>query len=183
LPVTLSPEEVEKLLEAPTKRDSPKSLRDTALLFLLYATGIRVTEAVLLRLDDVDLPTSTLRCCGEERHSRQLPFDESTANTLDNYIENGRPHLIKDKDEKALFLNHRGQQLTRQGLWLIIKSYANQAEIGSKVTPHTLRHSFAAHKLNSGADLREVQIMLGHANISTTQVYSQLGAAGEEVAG
>jgi integrase/recombinase XerD len=183
LPVTLSPEEVEKLLEAPTTKDSPKGIRDTALLYLLYATGIRVTEAVSLRLDNVDLPASILRCCGDGPQYRQLPLDETTTQTLENYIKNGRPHLVKDKDEKALFLNHRGQQLTRQGLWLIIKAYANQAELGSKVTPHTLRHSFAAHELNSGTDLRDIQIMLGHANISTTQVYSQLGTTGEEVAG
>jgi integrase/recombinase XerD len=93
---------------------------------------------------------------------------------LIDYLENGRPHLVKDKSVDALFLNHRGQQLTRQGLWLIIKAYANRADLGDRVTPHTLRHSFAAHRLGSGSDLREVQQLLGHANISTTQVYSQL---------
>jgi integrase/recombinase XerD len=105
---------------------------------------------------------------------RELPLDENTRTVIGDYLENGRPHLMKDKTETALFLNHRGKQLTRQGLWLIIKAYAEQAGLGDSVTPHTLRHSFAAHRLNSGTELREVQQLLGHANISTTQIYSQL---------
>lgn len=174
LPQTLTEDEVQRLLETPSKKKSPKSLRDNALLHVLYATGMRVTEAVTLQVDDVELESSTLMCGSTDGKARELPLDDETCKILAEYLENGRPHLVKDKDVKALFLNHRGQQLTRQGLWLIIKAYANQANLGDKVTPHTLRHSFAAHHLGSGGDLREVQQLLGHANISTTQVYSQL---------
>jgi integrase/recombinase XerD len=174
LPQTLTAEDIERLLVAPTEKKSPKNLRDTALLHLLYATGMRVTEAVTLRVEDVDLSMHTLVCSTNDDNPRELPFDDETKDILSNYLENGRPHLLKSNQVEALFLNHRGQQLTRQGLWLIIKAYAHKADLGEKVTPHTLRHSFAAHKLNSGSDLREVQHLLGHANISTTQVYSHL---------
>ncbi len=183
LPQTLTAEDVERLLEAPTVKKSPKNLRDAALLHLLYATGMRVTEAVTLRVEDVDLAMHTLVCATNDESGRELPFDGDTKNYLSNYLENGRPHLLKSNQEDALFLNHRGQQLTRQGLWLIIKAYANKAELGAKVTPHTLRHSFAAHKLDSGSDLREVQHLLGHANISTTQVYSHLAEEEENGSG
>ncbi len=174
LPKTLSFEEVERLLKAPSQKKSPKNLRDMALLNLLYSTGMRVTEVVSLRLEDVDLQNNVLFCPGKDDQVRELPFDQFTKQVLENYIEEGRPFLVKDKDETAMFLNHRGQQLTRQGLWLIIKAYAKEAELSVAVTPHTLRHSFAAHKLNSGSDLQEVQKLLGHANISTTQIYTQL---------
>lgn len=174
LPKTLSFEEVERLLKAPSQKKSPKNLRDMALLNLLYSTGMRVTEVVSLRLEDVDLQNNVLFCPGKDDQVRELPFDQYTRQVLENYIEEGRPFLVKDKDETAMFLNHRGQQLTRQGLWLIIKAYAKEAELSVAVTPHTLRHSFAAHKLNSGSDLQEVQKLLGHANISTTQIYTQL---------
>jgi integrase/recombinase XerD len=135
---------------------------------------MRVSEAVTLRVQDVDLVGGKLVCQGRESLQRELPFDETARRALINYLDLGRPYLAKDPSEGALFLNHRGQQLTRQGLWLIIKDYAELAGLGDRVTPHTLRHSFAAHKLDSGAELREVQQLLGHANISTTQVYSQL---------
>lgn len=174
LPKTLSAEEVERLLEAPANKKSPKNLRDMALLNMLYSTGMRVTEVVSLRLEDVDLENNVLYCPGKDDQIRELPFDQETEEILENYIEEGRPFLVKDKDETAMFLNHRGQQLTRQGLWLIIKAYAKEADLSVAVTPHTLRHSFAAHKLNSGSDLQEVQKLLGHANISTTQIYTQL---------
>ncbi len=174
LPKTLSSDEVERLLEAPGHKKSPKNLRDMALLNMLYSTGMRVTEVVSLRLDDVDLENKVLYCPGKDDQVRELPFDQETEEILENYIEEGRPFLVKDKDETAMFLNHRGQQLTRQGLWLIIKAYAKEADLSVAVTPHTLRHSFAAHKLNSGSDLQEVQKLLGHANISTTQIYTQL---------
>lgn len=179
LPKTLSADDVERLLEAPRKRKGPKNLRDSALLALLYATGMRVTEVVSLTLSDIDLNASILYCAGKEG-ARELPFDRDTRRLLQLYLEEGRPHLVKDKEETALFLNHRGQQLTRQGLWLIIKAYANQAELSGEVTPHTLRHSFAAHRLTNGTDLREVQQLLGHANISTTQIYTQLTADEEQ---
>ena len=174
LPKTLSPEDVAALLRAPAQRKTPKNLRDTALLHLLYATGMRVTEIVSLRVQDLDLEESTLYCPGKDDEVRVLPFDEKTRDILEEYLEHGRPHLMKDEDETALFLNHRGRQLTRQGLWLIIKAYARQADLSTDVTPHTLRHSFAAHKLEGGADLQRVQQLLGHANISTTQVYTQV---------
>jgi integrase/recombinase XerD len=174
LPQTLSLSEVDRLLIAPAEKRSAKNMRDLALLHLLYATGMRVTEAVSLSVDELDLDASMLRFTGKDNHVRELPFDARTRRILADYLSDGRPHLAKSREEEALFLNHRGQQLTRQGLWLIIKSYANAADLGDKVTPHTLRHSFAAHKLESGSDLREIQQLLGHANISTTQIYSQL---------
>lgn len=174
LPKTLSSEEVEQLLQAPAQKKSPKHLRDTALLNLLYSTGMRVTEVVSLHTEDVDLEDQILYCPGKDDQVRELPFDDYTREILETYLKEGRPYLVKDKDEKALFLNHRGQQLTRQGLWLIIKAYARQVNLSAEVTPHTLRHSFAAHKLNSGTNLEEVQKLLGHANISTTQIYTQL---------
>lgn len=180
LPKTLSAEEVEKLLEAPKQKNTPKNLRDTALLNMLYSTGMRVTEVVSLKMEDVDLENEILHCPGKDDEMRELPFDDETKEALENYLEEGRPYLVKDKEEEALFLNHRGQQLTRQGLWLIIKAYAKQANLNTSVTPHTLRHSFAAHKLEGGSDLQEVQKLLGHANISTTQIYKQIAEDDEE---
>lgn len=174
LPKALSSEDVQELLNAPAQKKSPKNLRDTALLKLLYSTGMRVTEVVSLRVADVDLESQMLYCPGKDGQIRELPFDDYTRDILATYLKEGRPYLVKDKEEEALFLNHRGQQLTRQGLWLIIKAYARQANLSAEVTPHTLRHSFATHKLNSGSDLQEVQKLLGHANISTTQIYTQL---------
>jgi integrase/recombinase XerD len=176
LPKTLASKDIEELLQAPTHGNTPKHLRDTALLNMLYATGMRVSEVVFLQMDDVDLENETLYITerdGEGR-AREVPLDEEMHRILEVYLSEGRPYLLKDPNETALFLNHRGQQLTRQGLWLIIKSYAREAELSSEVTPHTLRHSFAAHKLDSGSDLEEVQKLLGHANISTTQIYAQL---------
>ena len=180
LPQTLSSADVEQLLLAPTQKRSPKNLRDTALLNMLYSTGMRVTEVVSLQLSDVDLENELLLCPGKDDQIRSLPFDDYSKKVLVAYLNDGRPYLVKDKNETALFLNHRGQQLTRQGLWLIIKAYAKQANLNTAVTPHTLRHSFAAHKLNSGSDLQEVQKLLGHANISTTQIYTQLDEEKEE---
>jgi integrase/recombinase XerD len=135
---------------------------------------MRVTEVVSLQLDDVDLTRNELTCPGKDEQVRKLPIDPATRENIDAYLQEGRPFLVKDKEETAMFLNHRGQQLTRQGLWLIIKAYAKQVQLSSGVTPHTLRHSFAAHKLNQGSDLQEVQRLLGHANISTTQIYTHL---------
>ncbi len=177
LPKVLSLEDVDRLLKAPTESNTPKHLRDTALLTMLYATGMRVTEIVSLKLEDVDLKNSILYCPGKDNQARELPIDDATREILENYLENGRPYLVKDKDkdDNAVFLNHRGQQLTRQGLWLIIKAYAKQVKLSVAVTPHTLRHSFAAHKIKGGIDLQEVQRLLGHANISTTQIYTQIG--------
>ena len=180
LPRTLPQEEVKQLLDAPKKKHTPKGLRDTALLQVLYTTGMRVSEAVSLQVTDVDLEEGLLHCSGKDSSVRDLPMDAETKIILENYLENGRPHLLKNREETALFLNHRGSQLTRQGLWLIIKAYASEANLSARVTPHTLRHSFAAHKLDSGVELRDIQHLLGHANISTTQIYSQLTKETEE---
>jgi len=176
LPKTLAAKEIEELLQAPLQGNTPKHLRDSALLNMLYATGMRVSEVVFLQMDDVDLENNKLTVTMREgdSRSREVPLDKEMHRILEVYVTEGRPYLVKDPNETALFLNHRGQQLTRQGLWLIIKSYAREAELSSEVTPHTLRHSFAAHKLDSGSELEEVQKLLGHANISTTQIYVHL---------
>jgi integrase/recombinase XerD len=176
LPKTLAAKEIAELLQAPARGNTPKHLRDLALLNMLYGTGMRVSEVVNLQLGDVDLPNKVILVTmrGEDRRGREVPLQQDIHRILGIYLAEGRPYLVKDPSETALFLNHRGQQLTRQGLWLIIKSYAREAELDSKVTPHTLRHSFAQHKLNSGSNLEEVQKLLGHANISTTQIYTQL---------
>lgn len=184
LPKTLTFDDVDRLLHAPRQqKKTPKNLRDTALLALLYATGMRVTELVSLQIGDIYLSEGVLLCPGKDETKRSLPINEETQQMLAAYLSAGRPHLVKDRSEKSLFLNHRGQQLTRQGLWLIIKTYARQAQLSAAVTPHTLRHSFAAHKLKNGSGLNEIQQLLGHANISTTQIYTQLSSQGELVNG
>lgn len=180
LPQTLNPAEVEQLLDAPTGNDSPKSLRDVTLLNVLYETGMRVTEVVSLQVDDVDLEEATLSSPTRQGEARTIPIPESTQVLLTHYLASGRPQLVRDIDEHALFLNHRGEKLTRQGLWLIIKGYARQAGLDTDVTPHTLRHSFAVHRLGRGLKLEEIQHLLGHANISTTQIYTQLEPSDEE---
>jgi integrase/recombinase XerD len=176
LPQTLSPEDVDNLLAIPARQgDSPKSLRDQALLEVLYATGMRVSELATLTVEDVDLEGGSVRCIGKGNKERVMPLYSQAADAIRKYLEHGRRALLVDgSNEKALFLNPRGEQLTRQGLWLIIKYYARQLGIADRVTPHTLRHSFATHMLNGGAGLREVQKLLGHANISTTQVYTHV---------
>ena len=174
LPRPISPEEIEALLAAPAAEKGARGIRDKALLELLYATGMRVTEVVSLEVDDVNLASSTVRCIGKGAKERIIPLYSKAVRALEEYLEKGRLSLIKDSEEKALFVNHRGERLTRQGLWLIIKRYVKQVGISDLVTPHTLRHSFATHMLNGGADLRNVQKLLGHANISTTQVYTQV---------
>ncbi|NLE75986.1 MAG: site-specific tyrosine recombinase XerD, partial [Chloroflexi bacterium] len=174
LPVALSYDEVNKLLAQPTLENSPKAMRDRAILELLYATGMRVTEIVSLDVDDINLASASARVSRSRAKERIIPFHERAIEALEAYIEGARVHLLRGPQERALFLNHRGNRLTRQGLWLIIKHYVEQAGISVDVTPHTLRHSFATHLLNSKADLRHVQELLGHANISTTQVYTQI---------
>jgi integrase/recombinase XerD len=174
LPKAISEDDVERLLAEPTKSDSPKALRDSALLEVLYATGMRVTELVSLNVEDVDLEAGTIYCIGKGDRERVVPIYDQAALILGRYLNAGRPYLMRNADETALFLNHRGERLTRQGLWLIIKHYVDAIGIESEVTPHTLRHSFATHMLHGGAKLRDVQKLLGHANISTTQVYTQV---------
>jgi integrase/recombinase XerD len=172
LPKTLSRQSVERLLEAPTKDTSAKGLRDKAMLELLYATGMRVSELVSLNIDDVNLAGASVRCIGKGDKERILPLYNAAVKALEAYLEEGRPQLTKNPEEKALFLNPRGTRLTRQGLWLIIKAYVEETNIDEEVTPHTLRHSFATHLLDGGAGLRELQQLLGHSNISTTQIYT-----------
>ncbi len=183
LPRSIRTQDIDKLLAAPLVENSPKALRDKALLEVLYATGMRVTELVNLNLDSVDLEAKTIRCGDGSKRTRSVPVFGGAAEAIQVYLDEGRPHLVVDPKEPALFLNHRGQRLTRQGLWLIIKHYVKQVGIKATVTPHTLRHSFATHLLNSGAELSEVQKRLGHASSSTTQVYRQVSdeSAGELV--
>lgn len=176
LPKALSRRAVEALLDAPTKSRSAKGLRDKALLELLYATGMRVSELVSLDVDDVNLASATVRCRGKGDKERILPLYEAAVEALEAYVEEGRLQYAKHPEERALFLNPRGSRLTRQGLWLIIKAYVEEANIDEEVTPHTLRHSFATHLLDGGAGLRELQQLLGHSNISTTQIYTHVAA-------
>jgi len=171
-PITIS--QARRLLEQPSKLSTPEAKRDRAMLELLYASGMRVSELVSLNLGDVDTEGGYVRCFGKGHKERLIPIYEQAALVVKEYVEEIRPHLIRSTEEEALFLNLRGDRLTRQGLWQILKGYAKSAELDTEVTPHTLRHSFATHMLSGGADLRSVQELLGHANISTTQVYTHL---------
>ncbi len=175
LPNVLSMAEVEALLEAP-KQNTPFSIRDKAMLELLYATGIRVSELIQLNVFDVHLTMGFIRCYGKGRKERIVPIGKMATDALKRYIEQGRPELLRRKKgtTDALFLNHHGERLTRQGCWKILKRLAKEANIQKQLTPHTLRHSFATHLLENGADLRAVQEMLGHADISTTQIYTHV---------
>jgi integrase/recombinase XerD len=170
-PHTISVGDVDKLLSAPGRRSSPEAIRDRAMFALLYATGMRVSELMALDVETVDLASMALRCIGRGGRVRMLTFDDAAREAIRAYLSKARPRLAREDSERALFLNHRGDRLTRQGFWLLMKSYAGEAGISSSITPHTLRHSFAAHLLGRGALLREVQQKLGHANISTTQMY------------
>lgn len=174
LPKTITPGEIFSLLASPLKSSGPEALRDKAMLELLYATGVRVSELVAFNLDDVDATTPCITCAGRGARERTIPIGQAVADHLQNYIQNGRGRLGRVDGQDALFLNQRGQRLTRQGLWLILKGYAQEAGIGD-ITPQTLRHSFASHKLSSGLDISSVQKILGHASITTTQVYKRLG--------
>ncbi len=176
LPQPLSLTEVEQLLEAVAGQETPLGLRDRALLELLYATGLRVSEMIGLRTDALDLEGNTVRCVGKGNKERQIPLHPPVRAALVLYLHEGRPFLQRDASETCLFLNHVGRPLTRQGLWFILRHYAEKAGLGTRVTPHTLRHTFATHLLNGGADLREVQQFLGHANISTTQIYTEVSS-------
>ncbi|AKM19543.1 site-specific tyrosine recombinase XerD [Geobacillus stearothermophilus] len=175
LPKVLSVEEVEALLSAP-QTNTPFGLRDKAMLELLYATGMRVSELVQLNLADVHLTMGFVRCYGKGRKERIVPIGRMAIEALVRYLEHGRPQLVNPRKRatEALFLNHYGQRLTRQGFWKILKRLAKEAGIEKELTPHTLRHSFATHLLENGADLRAVQELLGHADISTTQMYTHV---------
>ncbi|CEH29895.1 recombinase XerD [Aneurinibacillus migulanus] len=173
LPQVLSVTEVETLLNGPDTR-LPSGLRDKAMLELLYATGIRVSELVSLNLSDVNLNMGFIKCFGKGSKERIIPLGRLAIADVSRYLERGRPMLKKRGQEEALFLNHHGRRLSRQGFWKIIKKYAQLANSHKEITPHTLRHSFATHLLENGADLRSVQEMLGHADISTTQIYTHV---------
>lgn len=172
IPKILSGEEVELLLEQPKNCDN-KGIRDKAMLELLYATGIRVSELINLDVSDVNVPMSFVRCKGGKKE-RIIPMGHQAKDALENYINNVRKYMIKDENETALFVNCSGARLSRQGFWKLIKYYQHIAGIETDITPHTLRHSFAAHLLENGADLHSIQEMMGHADISSTQVYSRM---------
>jgi integrase/recombinase XerD len=172
LPHSISEDDVEDLLAMPTA-DNPPGLRDRAMLRMLWATGMRVSELVMLDVAHVDMTTDTVRCTGKGSKERQIPFGLKARAALVEYLDRGRTALARREQEKALFLNHHGERLTRQGFWLILKAYARDAGIDD-VSPHTLRHSFATHLLNNEAELRVVQELLGHSNISTTQIYTHV---------
>jgi integrase/recombinase XerD len=176
LPKAISQNELERLLDEPAREQTAKARRDRALLEVLYATGLRVTELISLNVDDVNLASATLRVVrAKDKRERIVPIHERAIEPLQDYLERGRIQLLHVAEEPALFLNHRGERLTRQGLWLIVKHYVREVGIGEEVTPHTLRHTFATHLIDKKADLEYVQEILGHANIATTQVYTQVG--------
>ena len=172
LPEILTAKEVELLLEQPERTDR-KGYRDKAMLELLYATGIRVTELISLDITDVNLPAGIISCRGRDK-VRSIPVYPAALKAMKDYIEFVRPDMIAAPNERALFVNVNGERMSRQGFWKIVKSYQQKAGIEKDITPHTLRHSFATHLLENGADLRSIQEMLGHADISSTQIYSQL---------
>ncbi len=174
LPKPISVSQARELLEQPAKSKSPEAKRDKAMLELLYASGMRVSELVSLNLGDVDTTGGFVRCLGKGQKERIIPIYPRATQAIEDYTKAGRHQIAQDGGEKAMFLNVRGERLTRQGLWQILKGYVKAANLDVEVTPHTLRHSFATHMLNGGADLRTVQELLGHANISTTQVYTHL---------
>ncbi|MBI3953675.1 MAG: site-specific tyrosine recombinase XerD [Chloroflexi bacterium] len=177
LPHFLSQEEMNRLLAQAAKRSGPDGRRDQAMLELLYASGLRVTELVSLNLGDVvcEGANAHVRCLGKGGKERLVPIHSTAASAVRSYWQEARPALLRgNQKERALFLNRRGERLTRQGLWLILKTHAREASIQGPITPHTMRHSFATHLLHNGASLRELQELLGHANIATTEVYTHL---------
>jgi integrase/recombinase XerD len=175
LPKPIPINQVRLLLEQPAKLSTAEAKRDRAMLELLYASGMRISELVALNLGDVNTEGDYfVRCFGKGRKERIIPLYEQIAMTIRKYVEEERPKLARGRKEDALFLNARGERLTRQGFWQKLKEYAKSAGLSDRISPHTLRHSFATHMLSGGADLRSVQELLGHANISTTQVYTHL---------
>ena len=170
-PSILTSEEVTLLLNQPQNADL-KGIRDKAMLEFAYATGMRVTEIISLNIQDVNLEQGLVNCKTRTK-TRAIPLGKISLNALKEYVANARNILIKDENEQALFVNINGKRLTRQGVWKIIKFYKEQANITKEITPHVLRHSFATHLLQNGADLKSIQTMLGHSDISSTQVYMQ----------
>jgi integrase/recombinase XerD len=175
LPKSLQPSEVEALLRAPD-RETPHGLRDRAMLELLYATGLRVSELVHVKVDDVVMDAGFLRTMGKGSKERIVPFGDAARDAIVEYVERGRAHFDRGGDVH-LFLSNRGRSMTRQAFWMKIVKYAREAGITTHISPHVLRHSFATHLLENGADLRSVQMMLGHSDISTTQIYTHVSRA------
>ena len=171
-PEIMSPEEVVRLLEQPSG-ENHKEIRDKAMLELLYATGIRVTELITLTLSDVNMQMGVI-LCRDRNKERIIPFGTAARDALSRYLDGTRDAMLENKASEVLFVNCSGQPMSRQGFWKLIKYYAKKAGIKADITPHTLRHSFAAHLVENGADLRSVQEMLGHSDISTTQIYANL---------
>jgi integrase/recombinase XerD len=183
LPRAISVDDVGTLVVQAGKRSTPEGLRDAAMLQTLCATGMRVTELVSLDLADFDLAAGQVVCTGRNARRRELPLESVVVAALQQYLDLGRPVLLRASVEtQAMFLNHRGRRLTRQGFWLIMKALARDSGVKSEVTPHTLRHSFAAHRLRDGLELGRLRELLGHANISTTQIYTQVRVDGDAVA-
>lgn len=177
LPKTISTLEVDELLGQPLKRDKPEAKRDWAMLCLLYATGMRVTELVRLNVEDVvmDGAHTYVRCIGRSSRQRDIQVLPAAIEPLQEYLAGAREHLIRNPETTALFVNRRGERLTRQGFWLILKSYVKSGNLRGEITPHMLRHTSATHMLQSGKlNLRQLQEFLGHASITTTQVYTQM---------
>ena len=177
LPQTLSRAQVERLLQEAARGREPDDLRDRAMLEALYATGMRVSELAALDLADVDQAEQTITLARDGAGERRVPLPGRALAAVEDYLAAGRARLKPSADEPALFLNHRGARLTRQGFWLIVKTYARRAGIKAHITPHTLRHSFAEHRLRADGNVRQVQRMLGHASLATTQIYAELAAA------
>ena len=173
LPQVLTKEEVEKLLRSPNT-GQVLGLRDRAMLELMYATGLRISEIINLKLEDLHLTMGTLQTLGKGHKERIVPVGDEAIKWVNRYLEEARPKLLKQKRSNYLFLNFHGNNLTRQGVWKNLKAEVRKARIQKNITPHTLRHSFATHILENGADLRIVQELLGHADISTTQIYTHL---------
>lgn len=177
LPQTLSRAQVERLLQEAASGRAPDNLRDRAMLEALYATGMRVSELAALDLADVDRAQETITLARDGSGERRVPLRGRALAAVEDYLAAGRARLKPSADEPALFLNHRGARLTRQGFWLIVKTYARRAGIKAHITPHTLRHSFAEHRLRADGNVRQVQQLLGHASLATTQIYAELAAA------
>ena len=179
LPKALSIAEVQRLLDAPGRNDAgrgrhPEALRDDAMLEVLYATGLRVSELVKLDLDTINLSAGFLLATGKGSKQRVVPLGAVAIRKLRRYLASGRPHLLKSRSSNCLFVTRSARGLTRQGFWKILRRYARDARIRRPISPHMLRHSFATHLLERGADLRVVQSLLGHANITTTQIYTHV---------